>query len=237
VKVIPAIDVSRGRLVRLVKGEMGSERVYGDPEAWLERLLDAGAGLIHIVDLDAAQGVGDNRGLVKRLAARASEAGAAVEVGGGLRTPGEALEAATWGDVRVILGTLVYIDPPAARCVLAKLGAERVMAALDIRGGRVALGGWRRTGPPLGEAARLLGMLGFRYVLYTEVERDGVMAGPSRPPRWLTGSFRVIAAGGVSGLADLEELAGAGVYGAVVGRALVEGRISLEDMAARGWEV
>jgi len=235
--VIPAIDVSRGMLVRFVRGERDKEKVYGDPMGWLELLLDADARLIHIVDLDAAQGVGSNRELVKSLVERATEAGATAEVGGGIRTPSDALEVASWGDVRVILGTLVYLNPAAARGILGELGADRVIAALDVRGGRAALGGWRHAGPSLGDAVRLLGMLGFRYVLYTDVEKDGTMAGPSRPPRWLTRSFAVIVAGGVSGLADLESLACSGVYGVVVGRALMEGYIGLGEMAERGWEM
>lgn len=234
--VVPAIDISRGRLVRLVKGS-GNAKVYGDPAEWLETLISAGARTVHIVDLDAARGRGENRALAAALAARASEAGLTVQFGGGLRSTREALEAASWGNVRVVLGTLIYTNPQAARSVLSALGPERVMAAIDVRRGKAALRGWRSLGPPLGEAARLAETLGFTHVLYTDVERDGTLLGPPRPPPLLTRRFKVTVAGGVASEEHLEELARAGAYAVVVGKALLEGRLSLERLSSMGWEV
>ena len=234
--VIPAVDVSGGRLVRLVRGR-GRGTVYGDPLEWLERLASAGAKAVHIVDLDAARGTGSNRPLIRMLAERASQAGMLAQVGGGIRSIPEALEAASWGRVRVVLGTLVYEEPRAAALLVERLGAERVAAALDVYGGRAYLRGWRRAGPPLAEAARVLAGAGFRYILYTSVERDGTLSGPQPPPRALAEAFRVIVAGGVSSMDDLLSLRGAGAYGAVVGRALLEGRIGLEDLSSMRWEI
>lgn len=228
--VIPAIDIRAGRVVRLQQGDRRREQVYGDdPVRWALRFRDLGASWLHVVDLDGAfQGRPMHLALVREIAAL----GIPVQLGGGFRSV-ESIEAGlATGASRIIVGT-------AARALGAALAGfgEHVVVSLDARGGRVAVEGWeRQTAVGVDGLARELRDAGVRRFIYTDIDRDGMLAGPNLDALAAfvrTAGVPVIAAGGVSGPADLDAAAAAGVEGVVVGRAVYEGRLDLRDALAR----
>ncbi|HVA22065.1 MAG TPA: 1-(5-phosphoribosyl)-5-[(5-phosphoribosylamino)methylideneamino] imidazole-4-carboxamide isomerase [Candidatus Micrarchaeia archaeon] len=225
--VIPAIDLSRGRVVRLVGGDPERSTVFGaDPIATARTFAAAGAGLIHVVDLDAALGRGDNGEVISRLCAAVA---APVQVGGGLRTAAAVAARLAAGAARVVLGTRAVREPAfAAACVAAH--GDRIVVALDVRSGLVAVDGWRETAGALAEVLPVLEAAGAPRFLVTAVAADGSLRGPDCGLyRWLAtaASRPVLASGGVGGESDLVRLAGCGVEGAVVGTALYRARIDL----------
>jgi phosphoribosylformimino-5-aminoimidazole carboxamide ribotide isomerase len=228
--VIPAIDIAAGRVVRLVQGDRARRQVYGDdPVAWARRFQALGAAWLHVVDLDGAfEGRPVQLALVRAIASL----GIAVQVGGGFRTAASIAAGLDAGAARVVVGT-------AARVLAGALGAfgDRVAVALDVRAGGLAVDGWRRV-EPRGAAslAAELRRQGVRRFIYTAVERDGMLAGPDLAG--LAAVVRragapVIAAGGIAGPEDLEAVAATGVEGVIVGRALYEGRLALDEALAR----
>lgn len=228
--VIPAIDIRAGRVVRLQQGDRRREQIYGDdPVRWAARFRDLGASWLHVVDLDGAfQGRPVHLDAVRRIAAL----GIPVQLGGGFRTLESIASGLAAGASRIIVGT-------AARALgeaLAVFG-EQVAVSLDARGGRVAVEGWeRQTGTRIEELAGGLRDQGVRRFIYTDIDRDGMLAGPNLEALAAfvrTAAVPVIAAGGVSGPADLDAAAAAGVEGVIVGRALYEGRLDLRDALAR----
>jgi phosphoribosylformimino-5-aminoimidazole carboxamide ribotide isomerase len=232
--VVPAIDLQDGRVVRLVEGEPGRATVYeADPVAVARWFEAQGAPLLHVVDLDAALGTGSNARAV-RAVCRA--VGAPVQVGGGLRTLESVDEALRSGAARAVLGTAAASDPSfVSRCV-ARHG-DRIVVAVDVREGRVVVRGWREEAGALEELLPALDAAGTPRYLVTAVTADGRLEGPDlalyQRVRSLTGR-PVLASGGVRDTADLRALAALGVEGAVVGRALYEGTLSLPEVGAVG---
>ncbi|MBI2873589.1 MAG: 1-(5-phosphoribosyl)-5-[(5-phosphoribosylamino)methylideneamino]imidazole-4-carboxamide isomerase [Firmicutes bacterium] len=236
--VIPAVDLRGGRCVRLLRGEASAETVYGDPVAMAERWAREGAARIHVVDLDGAfAGTPKQMEVVRRIA---QEVEVPLQVGGGLRTAEAVAEALEAGAVRAVVGTAAARDPSFIEELIRRFGVERIIAAVDARDGRVAVEGWTReaeTGAGMAELAGELAARGVREILCTEISRDGTLSGPD-----LDGLRQVarcgagiIASGGVSSLEDLAALAALepnGVFAAVVGKALYEGRFSLEEAMA-----
>ncbi len=177
-RLYPAIDILAGNAVRLVKGDFDAKKVYDeDPLSAARAWTDAGAEHLHVVDLDGAKsGVPVNLEHLRRIA---SELGVPVQYGGGLRSA-EAVDAALQaGAARVILGTAAFTDPDLLRGALAAHGPERVLVSVDVRGGRVSTAGWTET-TDLGTDAVLarLHELGVRELVYTNVDRDGMLEGP-----------------------------------------------------------
>jgi phosphoribosylformimino-5-aminoimidazole carboxamide ribotide isomerase len=235
VDLFPAIDIRHGRVVRLSQGEATRQTVYGeDPVAVAERFAEQGATWIHVVDLDRAFGDGENLALVRRIVARAGWR-ARVQLGGGLRTVDLVREGLDQGVSRVVIGTAAAVDPAVVPAAVAAAGAERIAVGIDARDGLVAIRGWTETSA-LGAdalAARVVGE-GVRTLVYTDVARDGMLTGPD-----LAGARRlqalgagIIASGGVAGLEDIHAVREAGLAGAIVGRALYEGRLALPDALA-----
>jgi 1-(5-phosphoribosyl)-5-[(5-phosphoribosylamino)methylideneamino] imidazole-4-carboxamide isomerase/N-(5'phosphoribosyl)anthranilate isomerase len=232
--LLPAVDVAAGAAVRLVQGAAGTETSYGDPlDAALAWQRD-GAEWVHLVDLDAAFGRGENRGLLAQVVKRLD---VAVELSGGIRDD-DSLEAAlATGAARVNVGTAALEAPEWVRSAIDRHG-ERVAVALDVRGTTLAARGWTQDGGDLWQAlARLDGDGCARYVV-TDVRRDGTLSGPNltllREVCART-SAPVVASGGVSSLADLRAIAaltGAGVEGAVVGKALYACAFTLAEALA-----
>ncbi len=232
----PAVDLRRGRVVRLVRGDPRAERVYGeDPVAWALRWQAEGARWLHVVNLDGAleEGGQENRAALEAILRAVS---VPVQFGGGIRSLAEVEALLALGVARVILGTLAVRNPALAAEAVERFGAERIVVALDARGGEVVVRGWQEGGGVTAvELGRQLRDLGVIRVLYTDVDRDGTLQGPAvaatvRLARE-TG-LRVIASGGVSGPEDVAALrrhAADGVEGVVVGRALYEGRVRLGD--------
>jgi phosphoribosylformimino-5-aminoimidazole carboxamide ribotide isomerase len=232
VDLYPAIDIRHGRVVRLSQGEATRQTVYGDdPVAVAERFAEQGAAWIHVVDLDRAFGDGENLALVRRIVARAGWR-VKVQLGGGLRSPELVRAGLEQGVSRVVMGTAAALDPSLVPAVLAAEGAERIAIGIDARDGQVAIRGWTETSNLTADAlARRVTADGARTIIYTDVARDGMLAGPDLEGarRLQQGGAAVIASGGVAGVADIRAVRDAGLAGVVVGRALYEGRLSLVE--------
>jgi len=238
--LFPAIDLRDGAAVRLVQGDFARQRHYGDPVALARRYAAGGARWIHVVDLDAARtGLPHNRETVLRVA-RAVEV--AVQAGGGVRSESDAAALLDHGVARVVVGTLALEHPD----VLAALAARypgRVAVGLDHRGAgaEVALSGWHRgSGTSLAAALGRLVGVDVGAVVVTAIERDGMLGGPDLDGLEAVLSMTahdVVASGGVRSTADLAALArleaeGRHLAGAIVGMALVEGAIGVEEAIA-----
>jgi phosphoribosyl isomerase A len=230
--ILPAVDVADGAAVRLVQGAAGTETSYGDPlQAALAWARD-GAEWIHLVDLDAAFGRGNNRELLADVVRRV---GVAVELSGGIRDEISLAAALATGATRVNLGTAALESPDWVRSAIARHG-ERIAVGLDVRGRTLAARGWTKDGGDLWETLARLDDDGCPRYVVTDVHRDGTLTGPNldllRDVCAAT-SGAVVASGGVSSISDLRALRGLGtVEGAIVGKALYAGEFSLSDALA-----
>ncbi|HTL98681.1 MAG TPA: 1-(5-phosphoribosyl)-5-[(5-phosphoribosylamino)methylideneamino] imidazole-4-carboxamide isomerase [Holophagaceae bacterium] len=230
VQLIPSMDLLDGRVVRLHKGDRSQATFYGlAPEAWVERLVTAGATRIHLVDLDGAFD-GESRDAFSAYPRRFPSV--RFQLGGGLRDRGR-IEAALDAGFDAVVGTLAVEKPRE----LAGLPASRVIVALDLRGRSVMTRGWvAESACDSADVFESLLALGFSRALVTDVERDGTLAGPGlEAAAWIASEgFEVQASGGLKGLADLDALAGIpGVTGAISGKALLDGRLDLSAAAVR----
>jgi len=228
VRLIPSMDLLGGQVVRLLKGERNTAFVYPfTPEAWIKRLVDAGARRIHLVDLDAAFGEGPQeklRGFAKAWP------GVRFQLGGGLRSREAVLKVQADG-FDAVVGTLALETPEA----LQGLDPSRLIAALDLRHGAPVVRGWTKASPLSLEAVSApLRDLGVPLALVTDVERDGAMTGPGVEALALVAAqgFRVQASGGLRDLSDLALIAGV-AESAISGKALLDGRMLPEDPAVR----
>ncbi|RBP98571.1 bifunctional 1-(5-phosphoribosyl)-5-((5-phosphoribosylamino)methylideneamino)imidazole-4-carboxamide isomerase/phosphoribosylanthranilate isomerase PriA [Bifidobacterium aemilianum] len=231
--LLPAVDVRDGKAVRLRQGQSGSETDYGSPLEAARTWARAGADWIHLVDLDAAFGTGDNRGQLRGIV---EELGSQVhiELSGGIRDD-ESLEAALEaGAARVNIGTAALENPDWTISVIRKYG-DRVAVGLDVRGHTLAARGWVREGGDLFETMALLDQAGCSRYVVTDVARDGMMTGPNidllRQVAQRT-QAKVTASGGISKLDDLraiKELEGLGVDSVILGKSLYARAFSLEE--------
>lgn len=229
IDLYPSIDLRDGNVVRLHQGDFAREQVYGDDPVEVARAFEAaGAPWIHVVDLDAARRQGSNRELVVKVAAAV---GVPVQAGGGVRD-GELLDE---GVARVVVGSLAVEDPDAV-AALAAAHPGRVAIGLDHWAGELKVRGWERgSGQRVEDAARALAFPGVAALIVTDIARDGTLEGPDVDGlRALAAASTVpvIASGGVAALGDLEALRGTGVAGAIVGRAIYEGRFTVEEAVA-----
>ncbi len=235
-RVIPGIDVYRGRVVRLQQGVFQARTDHGDPVEHAESFVRAGFGLLHVVDLEGAQwGAFRNLELMARIASVAAEGNCRVQFGGGARSYGAIDSALEAGADRVVVSSLFFEEPDAPEQLRVRYG-DRVLPAVDVKGGWVAVSGWTQKTDQTPERAvyRLAGA-GFREFLMTSVERDGTAEGPDldlyrRIVRDFPG-IDLVASGGVARPEDLESLRRCGVAGVVVGRALYDGSIPLARAA------
>lgn len=234
-QLLPAIDLRSGQVVRLAEGDFARETVYGgDPAEVARGFAAAGARWIHVVDLDGARdGARRQVDAVARIVAAAGE-GVACEVAGGLRDE-EAVSAVLGaGAARAVVGTAALRDPAFVQRLVARFGVERIAVALDVRDG-VAVGeGWvpGATGVPVEEAIEALADRGAQTFIVTAIERDGLLTGPNLDllGRMVgLGRGEIVASAGVSSLADISAVRSIGCAGAIVGRALYEGRVELAD--------
>lgn len=227
--VIPSVDILKGECVRLRRGREEEKKVYGDPLVWARKWEEEGANLLHVVDLDAALGKGNNRETVLRIL---GERRARVQVGGGVRTIRVAEEYVERGASRVVVGTSAVKDPGFVRELVERLGGERVVVALDSRGGKVVVGGWKEeTGRDVVEVAREMEEMGVGCLLYTEVEADGTLCGIGEKVGEILSKIRlpVLLSGGVRSLEDVRKAKEAGAAGLIIGTALYEGRFTLRE--------
>jgi phosphoribosylformimino-5-aminoimidazole carboxamide ribotide isomerase len=230
VELYPAVDVQGGRVVRLRQGAADQATAYAeDPLAVAQAFARDGARWVHFVDLDRAFARGDNRELARRFLAAAA---VPVQVGGGLRTEEAIAEMVDWGATRVVIGTKAATDPALVDRLLARYGPERLAIGIDAKQGRVAVRGWTEvfdlTAVELAERVRAQGA---RTVIYTDVARDGMLTGPDIAGAGVLAArgLDVIASGGIASLEDLRSVRAAGLAGAIVGRALYEGRFTLVE--------
>jgi phosphoribosylformimino-5-aminoimidazole carboxamide ribotide isomerase len=232
VELIPAVDLRAGRVVRLWQGDFGRERVHGDdPLAVVRRWVGEGASRLHLVDLDGArEGRPVQADLLAQLVMAAS---VPCQVAGGLRDNRSVAAALEAGADRVVLGTRVIGDPAWARSLIARHGAERIVAALDVQDDEAHGDGWVSGGArsPLDAVVTELSQAGLALFVVTAISRDGLLGGPDlellERVAGVVGPAAVIASGGIASLADLETLAAAGYAGAILGSALYEGQIEL----------
>lgn len=228
-QVVPAVDLLGEEAVRLEQGDFARVAARaGDPAALVARFAASSPPLVHVVDLEGARSGRIRPALVARLVAAAGRV--PVQASGGVRTTADAEALLAAGAARVVVGTAAFAASDALARFVAALG-ERLVVAVDVRAGEVATAGWLgSSGLDAPEAARRCAAAGVERLLCTAVERDGTMAGPdlalldtvaaaSRLP--------VLAAGGVRSADDLERLAALGLEGAIVGRALLEGALTL----------
>lgn len=230
-ELLPAVDIKQGRAVRLRQGEISDKTVYGSPVECALDFQKAGADWLHLVDLDAAFGVGNNAEIVLEVI---NSLNIKVELSGGIRTDESLSKALAANCDRVILGTAALEDPGWASKVIKQYG-QKIAVSLDVRGETLAARGWVREGGNLYEAITRLADDGCALFIVTDISKDGTLAGPNFELLERVCNFSkvpVIASGGISSLADLEKLVGMqdiGIQGAIVGKALYEGAFTLAD--------
>lgn len=230
-ELIPAIDVLAGEVVRLAQGRFDQVTVYADdPVGMAEEFAGAGAPLIHVVDLDGARSGEPDRRLRRRLAA----AGVPFQVGGGLRSVEAVVAAIADGAARVVVGTAAVWDESALVAMVGAVGAAPLVAAVDVADGMARGSGWLDAGRPVADVVDNLGAAGIERALVTAIARDGLMTGPDLDLLGAVSSsgLAVIASGGVGSLDDLAAIKAHGLAGAIVGRALYEGRFSVAEALA-----
>lgn len=228
-KIIPAIDLMDGQVVRLLKGRPEDKTVYSNnPQEIAKKWEKAGADMIHMVDLDATLQRGSNLGLIRKIT---KEISVPVQVAGGLRTEsliGEALDFAQ----RVVIGTVAFKNADLATSLLKKFGGEKLVVSADHNDGVIVINGWQQqTGIYLIDAVRDFADTGFTEFLITNVTRDGTLEGPDTEN--LAAACKVgknvIASGGISSPADIPKVKSCGAYGVILGKALYERKISIEE--------
>ncbi len=229
--VYPAIDIRGGQCVRLTQGDYAREKVYNpDPVSQAREWVRRGAEWVHVVDLDGAKdGLPVNRDLIARLV---QDCHVPVQLGGGIRTPELAESYLKLGVRRLVLGSLLVREPETAFAIIRKFPG-RVAAGIDAKDGKVAVQGWTETtDTDASSLARKVLDAGASHVIYTDIARDGMLTGPNleQTGALAASTGRVIASGGVAALGDIRALSALeGVEGVIVGRALYEGKFTLED--------
>ncbi len=230
--LLPSIDLRHGRVVRLSQGDARQQTVYGgDPLAIADGFARDGASWLHLVDLDRAFGEGDNADLIARVVAGVGSR-MRIQVGGGFRTLEVITSMLDAGAARVVIGTAAVRSPELVPAALARAGTERLAVGIDARAGLVAIRGWREeTGERVEDVARRVIAQGIRTLIYTDVARDGMLEGPDIAGAVALQSLgaAVIASGGVASLDDLRRVRDAGLAGAIVGRAIYEGRFAVRE--------
>jgi phosphoribosylformimino-5-aminoimidazole carboxamide ribotide isomerase len=233
--VLTAIDLRGGRVVRLRQGDYAHETVYGDdPVEVARRFAAVGARWLHVVDLDAARSGTSTHGQVIAAIVATVADGTQVEMAGGLRDEEAVASALRSGAARAVVGTAALREPAFAGRLVATHGAGRIVAAIDVRDGRAIGHGWSRdaAGIEAADAIQRLADHGVTTFEVTAIERDGLLEGPNlalyeRLVQLSRGS--IIASGGITTLDDLRHVRALGCSGAIVGRALYEGRLSLTE--------
>jgi phosphoribosylformimino-5-aminoimidazole carboxamide ribotide isomerase len=223
-----------GKIVRLSKGDPKTARVYeekfGTPLEAAKRWREDGAGKLHIIDLDAAFVVGNNHSVIAEIAKNIK---LPIQVGGGIRNYETAEKLFQTGITQVILGALAFSDPSAIGKIQKKFGADSVIVALDNKEGLIMVEGWKTAiAMTLDDALEKYTQLGVHRFLFTSIAQDGMLNGPDL--QMLSAAIlyphaKIIAAGGIGSIGDLAALKEIGVEGAVIGKALYEGRFTLRE--------
>ncbi len=230
-KIIPAIDIMDNKVVRLVKGDPNNKTVYSsDPIEMAKKWEKAGADLLHVVDLNATLGTGSNLQTIKKITESVS---IPVESAGGLRTK-EIIENALQFSSQVVLGTVAFKNMKILEEVSKKFGKQRIVISTDQMEGKIVISGWTEsTGIQLIEGIENFVRLGYSQFLITTVERDGTLNGPDLNSLQKACNIRnvnIIASGGISNLQDVINVKKCGAYGVILGKALYDGKISIEEV-------
>lgn len=229
-KIIPAIDLMNGQVVRLYKGDPKQKTVYSDNPVEIAKKWEAqGADMLHIVDLDATLGMGSNISIIKKIL---EEISIPVEVAGGLRDESLILDIAKVS-TRIVIGTLAFKDKEILKKLLSSLGSEKIVISVDHIDGEIVIHGWQdRTGIKLIDAIKEFLDMGFTEFLLTNVNRDGTLTGPDLEFLEQACKFsnaNVIASGGISNVIDVKDVKEKNAFGVILGKALYENKISIEE--------
>lgn len=233
-EVYPAIDIRKGKVVRLQEGDPSRQTVFdADPVAVAKQWADVGARWIHVVNLDGAFGEAN---VMQELLPALCRVGPHIQLGGGIRSLAHVEAALNAGVARVILGTVAVERPELVREAVVRFGSQAIAVGIDARAGRVRTHGWQTDGGLAAiDLGRQIKAMGVEIVIHTDIAQDGLLSGvnaqASAELAQVTG-LRVIASGGVAGLEDIQRVRRAGLAGVIIGRALYEGRISLKEALA-----
>ena len=229
-KVIPSIDLMNGQVVRLYKGNPEHKTVYSnDPISIAKKWENAGADMIHLVDLDATLGLGSNFELIKKIVSCVS---IPIEIAGGLRSESLILDALDIVN-RVVIGTFAFKEPELLQKLLTKLGPEKIVISVDHKDGLIVTHGWQSTTDIyLIDSMNEFLHVGFTEFLLTNVNRDGTLQGPDL--EFLKQACdlekaNVIASGGISNINDISKVKENNAWGVILGKALYENKITIED--------
>lgn len=229
--LLPAVDVSDGKAVRLVQGELGTETTYGSPLDAALLFQTQGAKWIHLVDLDAAFGKGNNFEIINEVIKKLD---IDVELSGGIRDDDSLARALKTGAKRINLGTAALENPEWTKKVINQFG-EKIAIGLDVRGNKLAARGWTQEGGDLYETLERLDRDNAARYVVTDVTKDGTLKGPNLELLSAVAqktSKPIVASGGISELLDIEnlrQLTSQGVEGAIVGKALYSQKFTLEE--------
>ena len=229
-KIIPAVDLMNGQVVRLYKGDPKQKTVYSDNPVEIAKKWEAnGADMLHIVDLDATLGIGSNLSIIKKIL---KEISIPVEVAGGLRDESLILDVVKISS-RVVIGTLAFKDKELLKKLLLSLGPEKIVISVDHIDGEIVIHGWQdRTGIKLIKSIKEFLEMGFTEFLLTNVSRDGTLEGPDLEfleQACQLDNVNVIASGGISNIADIKDVKEKNAFGVILGKALYENKISIEE--------
>ncbi len=233
-RVIPAVDIMDGNVVRLVKGNPADKVIYGNnPVETAKKWEKAGADMLHVVDLDATLRTGRNN---TEIVSRIIEAvGIPVQVAGGIRSIPDVKEMFRKNAAKVVLGTMAYKNPDSVR-QLAKKNQNKIVVSLDQNNGMVMVDGWRETtGSGVIDSIIIFMNFGIKEFLLTSVDRDGMLNGPDIPTLSSAVSFtsaNIIASGGISSIEDAIKVRSIGCSAVILGKALYEGKLSVERVKA-----
>ena len=226
--VVPAVDIMDGKCVQLIQGKPGTERIYGDPVTVAKKWEKEGAHMLHVIDLDAAFGEGDNWEIIEKIRGSVR---IPIQVGGGIRSEERAREVLEFGMDRIILGTLAVKNPEVVKRLSKDYAKNRIMVAVDSEKGEILVNGWKeKTGIKTLELINQLEKSVFGF-LVTDVDREGKLAGidlKEFKTLALNVKTKILASGGITSQKDIENLRKVGVWGCVVGKALYEGKINPE---------
>ncbi|WLV25108.1 1-(5-phosphoribosyl)-5-[(5-phosphoribosylamino)methylideneamino]imidazole-4-carboxamide isomerase [Aciduricibacillus chroicocephali] len=230
--LFPAIDIRGGNCVRLIQGDYNKEKVYSDsPVSMAKEWADKGAEYIHIVDLDGAKtGVSTNAAVIREIAEKSP---IPIQVGGGVRTMEAVKSHIDSGVARVIIGTAAIQNPDFLKEAVNEYG-DKIAVSLDAKNGYIATDGWTDTSSVKAlDLVKDLEKIGVKTIVYTDIAKDGMLQGPNFEELEAmnnASSIDVIASGGVSTTEDVKKLAGKNMYGAIVGKALYDGTVTLEEL-------
>jgi len=229
-KIIPAIDLMSGQVVRLYKGDPKQKTVYSDNPVEIAKKWEAdGADMLHIVDLDATLGIGSNLSMIEKIL---KEISIPVQVAGGLRDESLILDIVKISS-RVVIGTLAFKDKELLKKLLLSLGSKKIVISVDHKYGEIVTHGWQqKTGIKLIESIKDFLAIGFTEFLLTNVNRDGTLEGPDLEfleEACQLDNANVIASGGISNVGDVKNVKEKNAFGVILGKALYEKKISIEE--------